>query len=443
MGDDAAAERERRDAERALSTLVASERWFDAALIAHQLGRPLEAAELFERVGRNAEAAECFFEGGAHERSLEVALEVPRRHGLYHRSVQVAFQAALALRRADPRLDEIVRSVGTLDLNDTVGFELHARIAQYRAMVSGDPVFAGPESPLGHRADPAPSREAPGGLLGGPASEPRLGDVFAGRFRLDRALGRGGTATVYVAHDAVLEEDVALKVMCGPTDGDTAARMRREIQLARKLTHESIVRVFDLVMEDGLFAISMELVDGVPLSELIEREPLPLAQARDLLVQAARALAFAHQRGIVHRDVKPENMLVSKDGLLKISDFGIAKAQHNMVSITRTGTTFGTPHYIAPEQIQDFKQVDHRADIYALGVMAYELFTGRLPFEADSLLAILTKHLSEWPTPLTAVRPELPTELEWLVAEMLQKDPAKRVQSCDLVAARLTALPFL
>jgi serine/threonine-protein kinase len=443
MGDESPAVRGLQDAERTLASLVASERWFDAALIAHQLGRPLEAAELFERAGRHAEAAECFFEGGAHERSLEVALQVPRRHGLYQRSVQVALRAALVLRRADPRLDEIVRSVGTLDLNDTVAFELHAGIAQYRAMASGDPVFAEPEPHLGDRADGAPSREPLGSLFGGPASEPRLGDVFAGRFRLDRALGRGGTATVYVAHDAVLEEDVALKVMCGPTDGDTAARMRREIQLARKLTHESIVRVFDLVMADGFFAISMELVDGQPLSGLIECGPLPLVQARDLLVQAARALAFAHQRGVVHRDVKPENMLISKDGLLKISDFGIAKAQQNMVSITRTGATLGTPHYIAPEQIQDFKQVDHRADIYALGVMAYELFTGRLPFEADSLLAILTKHLSEWPTPLTAVRPELPADLEWLVAEMLQKDPAKRVQSCDLVVSRLTALPFL
>jgi serine/threonine protein kinase len=185
--------------------------------------------------------------------------------------------------------------------------------------------------------------------------------------------------------------------------------------------------------------ITMELVDGVTLDIFVDESRASLGERRDLLVQAARGIGYAHRNGVVHRDIKPSNLLVRRDGAVKVGDFGIAKL-HEEASITVSGAFHGTPYYVSPEQITNFKSVDARGDIYSLGVVAYELFTNRVPHDGNTVVEILVKHTKNEPEPPRKLMPQLPAQLDELLLSMLAKRPEQRPQSCDEVADRLEAI---
>jgi len=271
---------------------------------------------------------------------------------------------------------------------------------------------------------------------------PAVGSLLAQRYRLEQLLGAGATATVYMAHDLALDQPVAIKLFAGALDDEAKARFRREISLARKLAHDHIVRIFDLVLAPNTQGLTMELVEGVTLNEHMKRAPLSLHARRDLLLQAVSAFDYAHRHGVVHRDIKPENMLVTKAGTLKVTDFGIAKACEE-ATITQTGAFGGTPYYVAPEQITNFREVDHRADIYSLGVVAYELFVGRPPFEGETVIELLMQHANTPPPAPRSFAPALPASLDALLLKLLQKNPADRIQSCRELEVQLGAIDLV
>jgi eukaryotic-like serine/threonine-protein kinase len=246
---------------------------------------------------------------------------------------------------------------------------------------------------------------------------------------------------VFRATDMALDEQVAIKLLTGSSEQEQKQRFRREINLARKLAHDNILRIYELVLAHGVLGITMELIDGLTLDEYVEKHKASPRERRDLLVQAARGIAYAHRNGVVHRDIKPSNLMVRRDGVLKVADFGIAKI-HEEQSITASGSFHGTPYYVSPEQITNFKSVDHRADIYSLGVVAYELFTGAVPFEGRTVVQILVHHTKTVPVPPRVVAPQLPEALDALLLSMLEKQPSARPQTIDEVAERLANLRF-
>jgi serine/threonine protein kinase len=179
----------------------------------------------------------------------------------------------------------------------------------------------------------------------------------------------------------------------------------------------------------------MEFLNGQDLGKLLEAGPLTVDQGIDLLVQACQALQVVHDRGVVHRDVKPDNFFLTDEAVLKVMDFGIAKRANASKGLTRAGSMAGTPHYIAPEQTSDFGGVTHLADLYALGCIGYKIFTGTVPFDGDDVMPILMAHLSQAPTPPRQRNPAIPPDLETILLQLLAKRPEQRIQSCrDLVA---------
>jgi serine/threonine-protein kinase len=268
-----------------------------------------------------------------------------------------------------------------------------------------------------------------------------LGDAYT----LERELGGGGMSRVFVARDNALGRDVVVKVLAPElAEGLSAERFGREIRLAAALQEPHIVPVHAAgVTADGLPWYTMPYVEGESLRARLERGPLPLADARKILEDVARALAYAHARGIVHRDIKPENVLLSSSTAV-VTDFGIAKAlqlsktRATDEGLTRIGTSLGTPAYMAPEQAAADPATDHRADIYAWGVMAYELLSGRHPF-ADRLTpqALMAAHMSEVPTSLGRVARDVPRPIAELVARCLEKDPSRRPASAAELLATL------
>ncbi len=264
-------------------------------------------------------------------------------------------------------------------------------------------------------------------------------------YTLDRELGGGGMSRVFVARDNALGRDVVVKVLAPElAEGISAERFGREIRLAAALQEPHIVPVHAAgVTADGLPWYTMPYVEGESLRARIERGPMPLADARKILGDVARALAYAHGRGIVHRDIKPENMLLSS-GTAVVTDFGIAKAlllsktRATDEGLTRLGTSLGTPAYMAPEQAAADPATDHRADLYAWGVMAYELLSGRHPFaERVTPQSLMAAHMSEVPTSLGRVAREVPRPIAALVARCLEKDPSRRPASATEVIATL------
>lgn len=244
----------------------------------------------------------------------------------------------------------------------------------------------------------------------------------AGPYRIVEPLGRGGMASVYKAYEAALNRYVALKVLPREFlhDPTFAERFRREAQVIALLEHPNIVPIYahDIDQAQGIPWMAMRLIAGGALSSRLKREPLPLARAVAILRGVADALAYAHAKGVVHRDVKPQNILLDEDGRVYLADFGVAKIVEGPGGITVTGMISGTPQYMAPEQAGGTK-LDGRADIYALGIVAYEMFTGRVPFSADTPLAVLMKHLQD-PVPLPP-----PSEVPEPLARVLLKSLAK------------------
>ncbi|MDA0161995.1 PASTA domain-containing protein [Solirubrobacter ginsenosidimutans] len=262
--------------------------------------------------------------------------------------------------------------------------------------------------------------------------------LIDGRYRAQRRLGAGGMAEVWCAQDEVLGRRVAVKLMGGRfvEDPEFHERFRREAQAAAGLTHPNIVAIFDRSEWDGTPYIAMELVDGKTLKELVtERGPLPADIAVGLTEQVLRALGYAHRRGIVHRDVKPQNVIVDADGQAKVADFGIARAGETS-EMTQTGAIVGTMQYLSPEQAEG-RPVDRRADLYSAGVVLYELLTGQVPFDGEAPISIAIKHINERPVPPGQLERGISPALEAVVMRALEKDPARRFQSAEEFIAAL------
>jgi tetratricopeptide (TPR) repeat protein len=275
---------------------------------------------------------------------------------------------------------------------------------------------------------------AKGGLL-------REGVVINDRYRLEKKIGQGGMGAVWKALDLDLDETIAIKFLAtGLVDDEVLGRFKQEVSLSRQFSHPNVIRMYDLGGFGENKYITMELLDGEDLGAVLKRGPLPLGQAITLLIQASGALQVVHDHGVVHRDVKPDNFFLCKDGVLKVMDFGIAKRQSASKGLTRAGMMAGTPQYIAPEQASDFGSVSHLADIYALGCIAYKMLTGQVPFDGDEVMRILLAHVSQPPVPPRKLNPAIPEDLETIVLQLLAKQPEDRVQSCRDLAVLLSRL---
>ena len=256
------------------------------------------------------------------------------------------------------------------------------------------------------------------------------------RYRLIKPLGSGGMADVYLAHDDILDRDVALKVMSTryASDEEFIERFKREAQSAAALSHANIVSIFDRgESEDGTYYIAMEYLPGGTLKDrIISKGALPPRTAAAVALQIAEALCAAHERGVIHRDIKPHNILITESGDVKVTDFGIARAASSS-TMTRTGSILGTAHYISPEQAMG-EPVGPASDLYSLGVVLYEMLTGELPYDAETPLGIAMKHVNGHLQPPKAVNPRVPDGINAITCRLLAKDPEDRYASdADLI----------
>jgi serine/threonine-protein kinase len=263
-----------------------------------------------------------------------------------------------------------------------------------------------------------------------------------GQYEVVELLGKGGMAAVYRARQVTMGRDVAIKVLePGLTDSaEFLKRFARETRAVSKLSHAHILKVFDFGQQDDLVYLVMELLGGGSLADQIAAGPLPLPMIRRVLEQVASALDYAHSKGIVHRDLKPQNILLDESGNAFLTDFGIVKLVDETSRLTEPGSVVGTPAYIAPEHWLG-QQVDARADVYALGVVLFEMLTGRLPFQGDTLYSMMQLHIHELPPPVSSLRRELSPALAQVIDRALAKEPAMRYDSAGaLAAAFVTAI---
>ncbi|MFF0434613.1 serine/threonine-protein kinase [Streptomyces sp. NPDC004327] len=273
-----------------------------------------------------------------------------------------------------------------------------------------------------------------------------IGTLIAKRYRIKSAIGRGGMGQVWMADDEHLGRGVAVKTMT-PLVGLTvaqiaqdAARFEREAKAVAKLDHTGLAAVYDLGVETGTHYLVMQYVQGLDLGDYIaEREPLSVAEAAAVGVQICSTLAAAHARGVVHRDLKPGNVRIRTDGVVKVLDFGVAAIlDADTKKLTTTGERLGSFLYMAPEQVMG-EPVDRRTDLYALGCLIHEMLTGRPVFEHESPLVVPSLHTGTEPEPLRSLRPDVPEEIETLVLDMLAKKPADRPAHAGEVFRRLAA----
>ncbi|MDQ3538876.1 MAG: protein kinase [Actinomycetota bacterium] len=266
--------------------------------------------------------------------------------------------------------------------------------------------------------------------------------ILGGRYLLAERIADGGMAAVWKAHDQVLDRAVAVKVLHDHLAADDGfrERFRREAISAAKLTHPHVVSLYDTGSDGDQVYLVMEFVDGSTLKDVIaEHGRLDPGRAASIGEKVARALDYAHRRGLVHRDVKPANILIGKDGSVKVADFGIAKADENEGDLTKTGTVLGTAAYVAPEQITGDARIDGRADQYGLGCMLYEALTGRQPFKGASAVATAALRLDTQPLPLRSACPELPPGLDAIIMRSLSRTPDDRYPSAGHLADALAA----
>ncbi len=325
------------------------------------------------------------------------------------------------------QLEERVQNLETIVCS--VDLELNARLNKLAAHQTQ--MMALPPAAPGAAAQPVTAvtaaAEATTGRVG-------VGTTLLQRFHVDKVLGQGGMGAVYLATDSQMSEQVALKVMANniAEDPESVQRFRREGSAARKITHPNVIRIHDLGDDAGLLFLSMEYFPGMTLAEMITRRPVtPLIEVKRIVVQVCDALAAAHAAGVIHRDLKPQNILVNDRREVRVIDFGLAMTVYTR-GMTATGMILGTPEYMAPEQVQG-GLVDHRSDIYALGAVAYHLVTGRPPFVADTPIAVGFKHCSEAPPPPQQFRQDLPGSMAAAILRCLEKDPDKRFESADEV----------
>jgi serine/threonine-protein kinase len=276
-------------------------------------------------------------------------------------------------------------------------------------------------------AETIPGQTAPGIA----AQELTPGSTFANRYRIDSIIGRGGMGVVYKAVDTQLDETVAIKTLPGDVmsrSPEDLERFKREIRLARKITHRNVLRTYDYGEAEGVYFISMEFVRGYTLAELLEEAPAHQMVPRvglGIARQICRGLEAAHEQGIIHRDIKPQNVLIDHKGEVKLMDFGIARMAEAHEGMTQAGLIVGTPHYMSPEQVQG-KQLDPRSDVYSMGVMLYEMLAGQKPFVSSSLTGVLTAHITENARPPIELRPEIGRQVNAIVMRCLAKDQKAR-----------------
>ncbi|MCI0416414.1 serine/threonine protein kinase [bacterium] len=258
------------------------------------------------------------------------------------------------------------------------------------------------------------------------------------RFQILKELGRGGMGIVFQAYDKQLKEQVAIKVLSPllGTNTDALERLKREVSAARRITHPNVIRIHDISDSEGLHFVSMEFFSGSTLKELLKQNgAYSMAQGAQIAFQICDGLESAHRQGVIHRDLKSQNIIINNAGQLKIIDFGLASCAHQE-GMTATGLILGTPEYMAPEQVSG-KRADERADIYSFGIILYEIFTGKLPFTGDSAIAIGFQQLREEPLRPSEVKPGISADLEAVILKALRKDPADRYTSVGEMRAEL------
>ena len=271
-------------------------------------------------------------------------------------------------------------------------------------------------------APPAPPRPDPNG---------KPGPVLNGRYEVGALIAGGGMAQVYRGHDRLLDRPVAIKILRPhyAASPELRDRFRREARLAASLAHVHLVNVYDVGQDGERYFIVMELLPGRTLKDLAGHHPLPLPVAVGFARQVAQGMAYAHRRGLIHRDLKPQNVLITEDGQAKVADFGLAM-RNEQTQLTQPGTVWGTVQYLSPEQAQGLP-AGPRSDVYALGAIVYELLAGRPPFEADTPAAVMMKHVYDPPPSLHEQHPSLPPAVDDLVRRALAKDPDERFPSME------------
>jgi tRNA A-37 threonylcarbamoyl transferase component Bud32 len=390
-----------------------------------------ETLARLKRLRMAAVSPTCFARETAVE-DIAVAVAANQDAAVARSSVERATEPAASARPSEPRSepDSVLRIVcgGAPDRVSTAGHEPEVSRTQPSAPDTSN-------RPSTVRVSLVPAH--------GESLEVHLepGAIIAERFRLNALIGQGGMAMVFAATDLELEEEVALKVFSGQLITkewleEAVQRFRQELKLCRKLRHPNIIQVYDIGIHGGHRYFTMELLQGLSLDKMLG-EPLEVERGVDYLRQACAGLYAAHQCGVVHRDVKPENIFVTGQGLVKIMDFGIAKSSVQ-TGTTTLGTIAGTPEYMAPEQIDDFSAAGPAADQYSLGVVAYYTFTGCVPFKHDQMISLLMMHLRQTPTPPRELNPSLPEKLEQVILRMLAKRPEDRFESCRTAAHHLS-----
>jgi HAMP domain-containing protein/predicted Ser/Thr protein kinase len=273
----------------------------------------------------------------------------------------------------------------------------------------------------------------------------RPGTVFANRYEVKEVLGMGGMGVVYRAFDRELQEAVAIKTLRPEAlagGGVALERFKQEIRLARKIAHRNVVRTYDLGEVNGMYYLTMEYVEGTSLKQLIgTRGPLPVSVTLTIGKQLCRALEVAHEQGVIHRDIKPQNIAVEPSGVLKVMDFGIARLANRPKDqgLTQAGASIGTPDYMSPEQLSGM-ELDARSDLYSTGVVLFECLTGRLPFVAETMYALIAKHLEETPPDPRTFNREVPEPLAQVIQRAMAKDPSDRYQSAAEMHDALAAI---
>jgi len=276
-----------------------------------------------------------------------------------------------------------------------------------------------------------------------PTSELSIDSTFAGRYVVEALLGRGGMGVVYRARDTQLDESVAIKVLPDEVmkrSPEELDRFKREIRLARRITHRNVLRTYDYGEADGVYFISMEYIRGYTLAELLAQTPqLAPRIAMGISRQICRGLQAAHEEGVIHRDIKPQNVLIDHRGEVKLMDFGIARMTESDEAMTAAGIVVGTPHYMSPEQVQG-KTLDSRSDVYSMGIMMYQMLCGKLPFDSSSLTAVLTAHITDKPEEPIRIRKEIGREINAIILRCLDKEPGRRFDDSGALLAELDRL---